>query len=31
MGMSIHDEHPASTLTDAWGMEPLMDVHEPAT
>ena len=29
--MSIHDEHPTSPPTDAWGLEPLMDVAELAS
>jgi hypothetical protein len=28
--MSIHGEHPTSPPSDAWGLEPLMDVHELA-
>jgi excisionase family DNA binding protein len=28
--MTIHNDNPQSTPTDAWGMEPLMDVHELA-
>jgi excisionase family DNA binding protein len=29
--MSIHDEHQTSPPTDAWGLEPLMDVAELAS